>query len=230
MKKGVFFDAGGTLFEVRESVGFHYSRFALKFGVQMEAGHLNGKFREAFASHRPMSFPGIAAVDIPGCERRWWYDLVSTVCPPALFPDFDRFFAEVYDFFGQPEAWSLFPETVGVLSRLREEGYALGLISNFDSRLIHICRGLGMSHFFNTITFSSRAGVAKPSPEIFRIALKKAGIDPCEALYVGDSPGHDVEGPRQIGMQVLLLDRTGRHKHIPQIERIDNLCSVLDHL
>jgi len=229
MKKGLFFDAGGTLFDVRESVGTYYSRLAQPFGVQMDAETLDTRFRESFQTQPPMAFPHVTDKELLARERRWWHTLVSAVFSPVNFPDFDRFFLEAYAFFGQPGAWSLFPETVPVLSRLQKAGYPLGLISNFDSRLIPLCQGLGIDHFFKTITFSSQAGVAKPSPEIFRIALKQANMEPRDTLYVGDSPTHDIEAPRQLGMQLLLLDRAGRHTDVP-VTRIDNLWSVLEYL
>jgi putative hydrolase of the HAD superfamily len=228
-KKPLFFDAGGTLFDVRESVGFQYCRLARKFGVQLDADRMNRRFREAFQSQPPLAFSCVTDEALDACERRWWHDLLSTVCKPADFSDFDAFFAEAYNFFEQPEAWSLFPETMDLLIHLQKEGHPLGIISNFDSRLIPLCQKLDIAPFFKTITFSSRAGVAKPSPEIFRIALKAAAVSPGDALYVGDSPAHDIEGPQQLGMPVLLLDRAGRHPQTA-VTRIESLKSVLDYV
>ncbi len=229
-RKGtIFFDAGGTLFDVREGVGFQYRRLARKFGVRLDADSLDRRFREAFRTHPPLAFSCATDEALHARERRWWYDLVAAVCKPADFPDFDAFFAEVYDFFEQPEAWSLFPETMEVLSHLQKEGHPLGMISNFDSRLVPLCRKLDIAHFFKTITFSSGAGVAKPSPEIFRIALKSADVSPGNTLYVGDSPAHDIEGARQMGIPVLLLDRAGRHPQTAATH-IASLRSVLDYV
>jgi putative hydrolase of the HAD superfamily len=104
----------------------------------------------------------------------------------------------------------LFPETHAVLTRLRQEGFELGIISNFDSRLFPVMRGLGIERFFDTVTIASLARAAKPAPQIFAIALEKHAVDPDEALHVGDSVRDDVEGATKAGLTGVLLDRVGR--------------------
>ena len=228
-KKGVFFDAGGTLFEVAQSVGFHYNRYAEQFGVTVDADWLDRQFAAAMASAPPLAFPKAKPSEIIHCERRWWYDVVRAVFEPTPFAEFDRFFEAVYHFFSQAEAWSLFPETVEVLSALSERSLVLGIVSNFDSRLPTLCKALGIAHFFRTITYSSRTGQAKPSPEIFIAALRQVGIHPVDILYVGNSPEHDLPGPRSLGMTTLLLDRTGRHAKVDAL-RISRLSGLFKYL
>jgi len=104
----------------------------------------------------------------------------------------------------------LFPETYSVLTRLREEGFELGIVSNFDSRLFPVMRGLGIDRLFDTVTIASLARAAKPAPKIFEIALEKHAVDPNEAMHVGDSIRDDVEGATKAGLTGVLLDRTGR--------------------
>ena len=54
-------------------------------------------------------------------------------------------------------------------------------------------------------TSSEQAGSCKPDPAIYRIALTKAGVEPEQALFVGDSIHHDVEGPAALGMRTAWL-------------------------
>ena len=42
------------------------------------------------------------------------------------------------------------------------------------------------------------------------LALERGGIEPERSLHVGDSPISDYEGPREVGMRAVLLDRWGR--------------------
>src|SRR5581483_9760588 len=230
IKKGVFFDAGDTLFEVRGGVGLVYSRFAEKYGVKADAADLEKAFREAFKKSPPLAFPGAERSQIPSLERAWWYNLVRSVFGETSFPGFDDFFNDVYLFFGEGEAWALFPETREVLERLQMEEYHIGIISNFDSRIEAICEALDIRKFVATITHSSRYGVAKPSPEIFRQALAEAGLTPSDSLYIGDSPRHDIEGARLIGMAPLLVDRTGRYLREAHLPRIADLRAVFNYL
>jgi putative hydrolase of the HAD superfamily len=112
--------------------------------------------------------------------------------------------------FEDPRSWALFPETHAVLTKLREEGFELGVVSNFDSRLFPVMRGLGIEGLFDTVTISSLAQAAKPASKIFEIALEKHSMDPGEAMHVGDSVRDDMEGATKAGLTGVLLDRTGR--------------------
>ena len=48
----------------------------------------------------------------------------------------------------------------------------------------------------------------KPHPSIFRAALRgRAGRRRCDAVMVGDSVRHDVEGALRVGMRAVLLHR-----------------------
>jgi HAD superfamily hydrolase (TIGR01509 family) len=59
-----------------------------------------------------------------------------------------------------------------------------------------------------TIT-SAQAGVVKPDPSIFRVALATAGVPASAAIHVGDSPNEDVEGARAAGIEPILVVRGG---------------------
>lgn len=228
--KGVFFDAGDTLFEVKGSVGAQYSRFAKKYGIDVDPALLNQRFKEVFKQSPPLTFPGASGPELKRREKEWWRRLVRSVFDDIRFPKFDALFEELYLFFVGAEGWSLFPETQTLLDRLHREGYHLGIISNFDSRIDEVCRSLGIGQYFQTITISSREGVAKPSPEIFRRALKKAALSPEESIYVGDSPRHDIEGAREIGMAAFLVDRSGRYAKERSVPRLSSLNDLLGHL
>ena len=62
------------------------------------------------------------------------------------FQRFDEYFAELFAYFAQPKAWTLYPEVTETLSALEKRGMILSVISNFDSRLIGILEGLGAAH------------------------------------------------------------------------------------
>ncbi|MFY9268878.1 MAG: HAD-IIIA family hydrolase [Candidatus Manganitrophaceae bacterium] len=228
--EGIFFDAGDTLFEVKGSVGVHYSRFAKEYGVTVDPEFLNRRFKEAFQKSPPLAFPGIGRLALKEAERQWWYHLVRSVFEPILFPRFDSFFDDLFHFFEKPDGWSLFPETMEVLDRLYSKGYSLGVISNFDSRLEGVLRSLNLLHFFKTLTFSSREGVAKPSPEIFKRALKEGQLSPGESIYVGDSPHHDIEGAQAVGMKVFLVDRKGVVPEREGVPRLRSLRELFDYI
>ncbi len=210
-KKTIFFDAAGTLFYVSHGVGYHYSRIAEKYGVRVDATYIDQRFHDAYANSSPMALSGKQE------EKNWWRDLVSLVFNEVPFPKFELFFDEVYDFFQQghgeeERAWTLFPETIEVLAHLQATQHPIGLISNFDSRIESILKNLKIFHFFQTITYSSETGFAKPSVQIFQQALKKANCLPKHAIHIGDHLIFDVQGAENAGMQAFFIDRTGKHQ------------------
>lgn len=231
--KVVFFDAAGTLFHVKGSVGDVYLQYAAQYGVPRSPDmvtKVNQAFKEAFRQ----APPPILAVEQPEklkqCERLWWFDIVHAVFyRVGMFEGFDDYFDEVYEAFGRAEAWDIYPEVPEVLQQLRSQGYELGVISNFDTRFFDIVRGLRLEHFFDSITISSLAGSAKPSPKIFQHALAQHVVEPEEAMHVGDDPKEDFEGATNAGLAGVLLDRdgTGKGGVMPCIANLGELHQVL---
>ena len=214
--KVVFFDAVGTLFHVRGSVGEVYLRHAEKYGVPHSVDmvtKVNQAFKDAFRQAPPPIFAVEQPEKLKQCERLWWFDIVHAVFyRVGMFEGFDDYFDEVYAAFSQAEAWEVYSEVPEVLRRLRAQGYELGVISNFDTRFFQIVRALGLEHFFDSITISSIAGSAKPAEKIFRHALAQHVVEPDEAMHVGDDPKEDFEGATNAGLVGVLLDRDGTEK------------------
>ncbi len=230
----VFFDAAETLFHVNGSVAEIYLREAVRFGFQERPDSLSAirqAFRRAFQEAPPPVFAATDPAAIKQSERLWWFDIVHNVFyRVGMFERFDDFFERVYQVFEDPASWRLFPETSATLARLKAYGMELGVISNFDSRLFTVLRGLGIADAFDTVTISSLAHAAKPAPKIFQLALEKHAVDPEEALHVGDSVRDDVEGATKAGLHAVLLDRQGTQgaAGCPVIRRLDELVPLLE--
>jgi putative hydrolase of the HAD superfamily len=220
----IFFDAAGTLFHVKGSVAEIYLQYGEKYGLKRTpemVDAIKATFRRAFHDAPPPAFGTTDPVEIKRCERLWWFDVVHTVFYRiGMFEGFDDYFEEVFAGFDGPQHWMMYPETLGVLKELKSQGYELGIISNFDSRLFTVLRGLGLADFFSTVTISSIAHAAKPSKAIFRVALEKHAAEPQEALHVGDSLRDDVEGARSAGLHAALLQRDGEPTTIPASIRV----------
>jgi putative hydrolase of the HAD superfamily len=210
----IFFDAAETLFHINGSVADIYLTHAVRHGFRQtpdSQASIAQAFQRAFHDASPPVFAATDPIELKQCERLWWFDIVHNVFyRVGMFERFDEFFEQVFQVFEDPRSWALFPETHAVLTRLREEGFELGIVSNFDSRLFPVMRGLGIDRLFDTVTIASLARAAKPAPKIFEIALEKHAVDPDEAMHVGDSVRDDVEGATKAGLTGVLLDRAGR--------------------
>ncbi len=209
--KVVLFDAAGTLFHVKGSVADLYLRYAEKYGWKRTSESLaavHAAFQRAFEEAPPPVFAVSDPVEMKQCERLWWFDVVHSVFyRVGMFEGFDEYFEEIFRAFDGPDCWLLYPETLGVLKELKQQGLELGIVSNFDSRLFNVLRGLGIVDLFDTVTISSLAHAAKPAPQIFRVALEKHAADPDEAVHIGDSLRDDVDGANRAQLTGILLDR-----------------------
>ena len=67
----------------------------------------------------------------------------------------------------------------------------------------------GLTRLVDALVVSEEAGVAKPDPEIFRIALDRLGVDAAAAVMVGDSWANDVVGARAAGIRAIWFNPLG---------------------
>jgi putative hydrolase of the HAD superfamily len=225
----VFFDVAGTLIRVRDGVGAQYARVATRFDVVAEPVALEREFPRAFRAAPPMAFPGAPAEAIPQLEREVWRGIVRRVFEGAglmlrFAPGaFDAYFEAVYRHFQDPAVWDVYPDVDPALSALRDLGCPLGVVSNFDSRVLGILEGLGLAPRFASVTLSSQVGATKPDAAIFDRALAHHGVGPAHAFHVGDSLVEDFGGARAAGLRAVLIDRVGRHVGRPDLVRVDSL-------
>jgi len=115
--------------------------------------------------------------------------------------------AELWSAYTAPTWFPLYLDAPPVLEALVDSGYRLGIISNWESRLEQLCGNHGLDRFFTFVLASEAAGWAKPSPLLFRLALKRAGVAPRRAVHVGDSLEHDIHPAAELGISAVLLDR-----------------------
>ena len=229
--RAIFFDAAGTLIKPARRLGETYAVLAQKYGVEPSAAEITERFRLCFHSAPPLAFPGTPATRIEDLERAWWKELVQRVFEPWNgFQRFDDYFAELFAYFAQPDAWALYPEVAETLSVLERRGLVLSVISNFDSRLIGILEGLGAAHWFEHIFVSSRVGYAKPDRQIFHTALERHSLEAGDALHVGDSEEKDLLGANRAGLKGVLVERNGAGNSnlSPRITSLRSIPSLLD--
>jgi putative hydrolase of the HAD superfamily len=92
------------------------------------------------------------------------------------------------------------PGTQDTLAGLRARGIRLAVVSNWDASLpLHLERA-GFNGCFDAIVTAADAGVRKPDPAIFRVALDRLGMRPDDAVHVGDAEV-DAKGAHAAGMR-----------------------------
>jgi putative hydrolase of the HAD superfamily len=102
-----------------------------------------------------------------------------------------------------------YPEVPAALARLRAAGARLAVVSNWDVSLHDVLERTQLRALVDAVVISAELGSAKPDPAIFRAALNRLGATAADAMHVGDSVEHDVEGARAAGLQAVLVARNG---------------------
>ena len=102
-----------------------------------------------------------------------------------------------------------FPAHYGALLRKLRPKYRLAVVSNFDytPTALGMLQDAGVVDLFDTIVVSDAVGWRKPRPEIFELALRQLGVEPGDALFVGDRADIDVAGAQALGMPVAWVNR-----------------------
>ena len=228
LPKVIFFDAMGTLFDLKSSVGEIYQQYALKYDVIADADLLDRAFHKSFKSAPTLAFSEEEIAKVKEQEYLWWKNVVAaTFAEVGLlekFSEFTEFFAKVYQYFATVDPWDVFPDTISSLERWRDRGVELGVISNFDTRLIEVLNILNLSEFFTSITISSVAGSAKPEQNIFQIALNKHHVIAPQAWHVGDNVIADYNGAKNVGINSFWLNRKAQSLNIKN--QLPNLSSL----
>jgi putative hydrolase of the HAD superfamily len=118
--------------------------------------------------------------------------------------------------------WRLFPECLEVLQALRQQGYTVGVISNWDIRLLELLQGMGLMTYVQHVSISALVGWEKPHSAIFEHALAAVAVSPERALHIG-------LGAQQAGLQPLWLQRQGAtHADYPVIRDLYGVLTWLE--
>ena len=222
MIRAVCFDAGATLLHPDPPVEEVYGRVFREDGARIETDALREALGRAWA--RIQAEPAGDRYGGVSGEEAFWRTFLSGIRAEldggAVS---DAAFGRLAAHFRDPGSWVVYGDVLPALEDLTTRGLALAVISNWDSHLPRLLEAMRLTPFFRVISVSAIEATGKPSPEIFRRTCRRLGVEPEEALHVGDSLRDDVEGARAAGLSALLLDRDDRHTGTP-----DRITTLLD--
>jgi len=107
-----------------------------------------------------------------------------------------------------------YPDAVELLKDLQRIGLIVGVITAGPAikqaeKIVRLHIGRHLSP--NAIFISDQIGISKPNPKLYLRACQSVGVQPSEAMYVGDNPPNDVDPPQSIGMIAVLNRRSGKY-------------------
>lgn len=196
--RAVTFDVGGTLMEPSPSVGHLYAEVAAGLGIPaVVPADLDRQFAAAWTARRQFDY-----------SRSAWRKLVTRTFAEVtgVVPD-KACFDAIYQRFARASAWRVFDDALPTLQQLKEQGFKLGIISNWDERLRPLLQELGLLEWFDAVVISHEVGHWKPAREIFDHTAALLSLPPHTIVHVGDSEGEDAAGARAAGLQAVLVER-----------------------
>ncbi|BBJ45737.1 hydrolase [Streptomyces antimycoticus] len=224
--KGALFDFSGTLFRIESTESWLRTALersgtpapdeeVVRYARDLEdAGALPG-------GAPPLTVP-------PHLEEVWAVRDRSAELHRAAFTGMARevplprpeLYDALYDRHMEPAAWRPYPDAPEVLGELRRRGVRIAVVSNIGWDLRPVFRAHGLDPLVDAYVLSYEHGVQKPDPRLFRAACDALGVDPRDAVMVGDDRRADA-GAAALGCRVHLVD------HLPVDRRPDALRAVL---
>jgi len=186
----VTIDAYGTLVELVDPVPALRAALVER-GVERDAERVRAAFRAEVAYYRPRSVEGRDAESLAALRR----DCTGVFLAEAGSDLDPAGFAEAFvdSLVFRPVAGAL-----AAVDRLRAQGLALAVVSNWD---VGLREKLGpLASRFACVVTSAEVGAAKPDPAVFHAALERLEIPAGRALHIGDEQG-DEDGARAAGMR-----------------------------
>lgn len=223
--RAITFDAAGTLLDPHPSVGAVYAEVGQAHDLPVESAMLEKRFRAAFASRRARPRTNEAA------ERVFWRELVDEVFAPWAGPaQMDRLFPELWATFAEARRWRPRTEMARCFGALRQRGFKIAILSNWDSRLHRVVDGHGWRDLLDGVFISAELGAEKPAPAVFAKAAATLGFTAPELLHVGDSWEHDIAGALAAGWHAAWLDDSRAAAPDPRALRLRSLEELLERL
>ncbi|RYD35855.1 MAG: HAD-IIIA family hydrolase [Verrucomicrobiaceae bacterium] len=204
----LLFDAAGTLIEPAEPVAAVYRRHFSRFGWEVEEEVLKAGFRKAFSG---IGDPRFGSGPGDDAEREWWREVVAVTAEAAgIDRDAEGFaecFTDLFSHYAAGSAWAVFPEVRVVIADLRQQGFRMAVVSNFDRRLHRVLEDLGLAGCFDLVLTSADVSARKPSPVLLRAAMDHFSVEPERTMLVGDSPSADGGAAAAAGVEAFILHR-----------------------
>ena len=184
MITAVIFDYGGTMTARFESV---YSLLSKFFGVRQE----EAKERTRGRIH--------AFVKGEITEKEFLLSLGKIFGSKRAIENLEAIFGGYSDV-NEPKM-----EMVGIVKRLRENGFMTALLSNVIKPHVEFNRSRGNYDHFSPVILSCDVGMMKPERCIYELALKKMGKVPGECVFIDDLPNY-IAAAKELGIRTILFE------------------------
>ena len=155
---------------------------------------------------------------------------VSTIFDDDIL-DVDKIVKDISLIESRKQEWELVEGVKEVLNELKEKGFILAIVSNFNTTLLDLLQKHELLGYFSEVTVSSLVGLEKPDPKILHITCERIGVSPQDSLYIGDHP-FDVLCAKNAGMDIMWIcdegDEIPEHLGVEPDYYINSVASIID--
>ncbi|MGI8846066.1 MAG: HAD family hydrolase [Thermoleophilaceae bacterium] len=124
--------------------------------------------------------------------------------------------------------FTAFNDVAPALRDLRGRGLKIVVVSNWDRSLPRALASAGIAELVDATVSSAEVGAAKPDPAPVLAGLELAGVEPWDALLVGDSPESDLPAAHGAGVRAVLISREEPRTAGPEsVTSLDEIASLL---
>ncbi len=227
----VFFDFGDTLVSLNPQKEDLFIKAALKIGMTLDKAAVKRAYGcvDFF-----MKFSSVLINK--DSEKTEFYRLYNERLCEALgmSTSFTELWPFISEMFNGNKKWQLAEGSMETLTGLWSSGVRLAIVANWDRSLGELVRSFDIGHLFECVVSSQEAGVEKPNPAIFQVALRAMSLidNPGSVVYVGNEYRADIVGARSAGLVPCLLDIDNRYPYADcrRIALLRELFSVIDHI
>lgn len=230
MTRAVLFDVDFTLIYPGPTFqGPGYQAFAARHGIGVDASRFELAVQSA--SHL-LDLPDDTPYDDEIHVRYTRHILEVMGGAGAVLDTVAR---DIYREWAACQHFEIYDDVPEALRLLAAAGVRIGLISNSHRCLASFQTHFDLTGLITATVSSSDHGMMKPHPSIFTAALALLNVPPADALMVGDSVKHDIEGALQVGMRAALLHRSGVHpreaelaqRGVPTLRSLSDLAALV---
>jgi putative hydrolase of the HAD superfamily len=107
------------------------------------------------------------------------------------------------------------------LRRLRELGVLVGLITVCSEDVEVLWPSSAFAGLFDAEVFSSSFGLSKPDPRIYLHCCELLGVEPPEAVFVGDGANDELAGAARVGMRAILIHQPNEEPYWENLADFD---------
>ncbi|OAD52735.1 Rhythmically expressed 2 protein [Eufriesea mexicana] len=235
----ITFDVTGTLLMTK--LEEHYVEIGSQHGLSVDPRKLARSFKNSFY-RLSVEHPVYGKHTGIGWEN-WWRQIVHNVFKDQhnYISDatLDKVANSLIRCYGTSMCWHKYPGTIELLEYLQKKDLILGIISNFDERLVAILEDTRIRFYFSFVLTSYDFGVEKPNTLIFDEALRltkerhSIDITPQQAIHIGDSVSNDYIGAKNANWNAILVQHDNdaiNEKKVPTKDVFRNLRDLRLHL